>query len=200
MRSTVSFLSLAKASSIASSIAHQAAGFALISPAFDAIHPLRDARSTMSWRNARSCRPKNACAVSRDSPVTYSLGQDSPQPVTPVANTTSAQRVEVSDRSADACRKATVKGICSGFRSRLRRRSVGMASGSDVVVEGEPQVLTVLQHDRLELALALPGVHACPLVCFRRPGLQPDDVERPEATARAFAVVLDVQLPQPTID
>ena len=58
---------------------------------------------------------KNACAVSSDSPVTYSLGHDSPQPDTPVSNTTSAQSVEVSDRSADAWRNATVKGMCSGF-------------------------------------------------------------------------------------
>ena len=76
----------------------------------------------MCSRSARSCRLENACAVSSDSPVTYSLGQDSPQPATPVSSTTSAHSVEVSDRSADAWRNATVKGMCSGFEREADTR------------------------------------------------------------------------------
>src|SRR5262249_43929610 len=142
------------------------AGFASTAFAFDAIQARSDSTSIMSLHNGPRWLAKNACAVRNDSPVTYSLGQDSPQPLTSVSRMTSAQRVEVSDRSADACRKATAKGIRSGVSSTLRRRWCGMSLRSDVVVKRELQVLAILQHNRLELAFALTGADARHLVCF----------------------------------
>lgn len=99
----------------------------------------------------RSLSTKDSACPS-DSPVTYSLGQPSPCPVTPRPEIAWTQTVAVSDRSAEACRNTDLNGIASD--NALSPASLAMTR--QVFFDGEAEFRTVLQGNRFELPLTLP--------------------------------------------
>ena len=85
-----------------------------------AIHARTDVRSVISLQSDGSCRATNARADSIVSPVTYGRGHDSPYPTAPRLEIASTQTLDVSERSAAACRNATLNGIRTSFTRSSR--------------------------------------------------------------------------------
>ena len=100
-------------SSSASSTAVHAAGLRSTSARCRATQPDSVSRSRTSLSHSLTCSATNAHALCRLSAVTYSRGQPSPQPIMPSDVRASTHRVCETERSADACLKATLNGIVS---------------------------------------------------------------------------------------